>query len=53
MCLAGAKGTKQLIDRAQQSARVSIHAGHSIAMHWRERRLLVTLEELTDTDDHI
>ena len=53
MCLAAAQGIKQLVDRSQQGARVSIHAVDGIAMHRRERRFLVTLEELADTYDHI
>ena len=37
----------------QQGTRVSIHPIYGIAMHWRQRCFLVTLEELADSDDHV
>lgn len=44
---------EQSIDRVQQGTRISIHPIYRIAVHRRQRRFLIALEELADAYDYV
>ena len=42
-----------MIHRLQQCASVAVHTANCVAVHCRQRRLLIELEELAHTDNYV
>lgn len=44
---------KQVIHRLQQCTGVAVHTANCVAVHCRQRSLLIAIEELAHTDNYV